>query len=209
MNGADGSLDGDLVALLRAHEGLAERGFLADGAVHGVGLLRADDLIGRHLAAGLEVHDGDGAADAHGVGRALALVDDDDMEQNVLQLGDAGVELALLVLRLIVFAVLAQVAEAARLFDQLRDFFFTDGLEVGQLILQLLLARRAHLELFFHVVSFPCAAFRPLTGRRRRTITPILSKSIIDVSAALVKICPCGLPSSPENFSCISPPRPL
>ena len=150
-------LDADLVALLRTHEGLAEGGFLADGAVHGIGLLTAHDLVGRHLAAGLEVHDGDGAADAHGVGRALALVDDDDMKQNVLQLRNAGVELALLVLRLVVLAVFTQVAEAAGLFDQLRHFLLTGS---------------AHFVLCFHVVSFLCAALRcPLAPTAAHTNT--------------------------------------
>ena len=172
MNDADGGLDADLVALLRTHEGLAEGGFLADGAVHGIGLLTAHDLVRRHLAAGLEVHDGDGAANAHGVGRALALVDDDDMKQNVLQLRDAGVELALLVLRLVVLAVFTQVAEAAGLFDQLRHFLFAHGLEVGQLVLQLLLTGSAHFVLFFHVVSFLCAALRrPLAPTAAHTNT--------------------------------------
>ena len=86
------------------------------------------------------------------------------MKQNVLQLRDAGVELALLVLRLVVLAVFTQVAEAAGLFDQLRHFLFAHGLEVGQLVLQLLLTGSTHFVLFFHVVSFLCAALRRPSG---------------------------------------------
>lgn len=73
-----------------------------------------------------------------------------------------------LVLRLVVLAVFTQVAEAAGLFDQLRHFLFAHGLEVGQLVLQLLLTGSAHFVLFFHVVSFLCAALRVLRDRRRQ-----------------------------------------
>lgn len=44
------------------------------------------------------------------------------MEKNLLQLGDAGIELALLVFGLVILAVFGQVAEAAGLFNQFRNF---------------------------------------------------------------------------------------
>ena len=52
--------------------------------MHGVGLLRADDLVLWHLAAGLYVCDRHAAADADSVGACVALVDDDGVQQNIL-----------------------------------------------------------------------------------------------------------------------------
>ena len=110
-DGAAGSLHSDGVALFGTQQGLAEGGFLGNDAVHGVGLLRAHDFIGRQgLAAGVSHRDG--AADGHLVGGAGVLIHDDDVLQDLLQLGDAGIQLALLVLGLVVLAVLAQVTEA-------------------------------------------------------------------------------------------------
>ena len=154
-DGADGGVHADLVSLFCAHERLAEGGILGDGVMHGVCLLRADDLVLGHLAAGLYVCDRHAAADADSVGACVALVDDDGVQQDILDLSDAGVQLALLVLRFIIFAVFAQVAEAARLLDKIRHFLFTHGFEVGKLVLQLFLALRAHLVLFFHIEIVP------------------------------------------------------
>ena len=76
----------------------------------------------------------------------VAVVDDDGVGQDVLYLGDAAVEQGLLVFRFIVFAVLGQIAEAARFLDQLRDFLFADCLEVCQLLLEGVETLEAHLE---------------------------------------------------------------
>ena len=77
------------------------------------------------------------------------------MKQNVLQLRDAGVELALLVLRLVVLAVLAEVAKAAGLLDQLRHLVGTGGLAVIQFLFQLVIPSLAHFEFLCHAAHFP------------------------------------------------------
>ena len=138
--------------------------------MHGIGLLRADDLVLGHLTAGSHILHGHAAADADAVGAVVVLVDDDGVQQDILDLSDTGVQLALLVFRFIIFAVFAQVAEAARLFDEVRHFFFTHGLEVGELLLQLFLALRAHLVLFFHVRHIEIVPFFRACGYRMARI---------------------------------------
>ena len=73
------------------------------------------------------------------------------MLQDLLQLGDAGIQLALLVLGLIVLAVLAEVAEAAGDLDLLSHLVGAGGLQVIQFLLQLLGAGSTHFVFFFHV----------------------------------------------------------
>ena len=72
------------------------------------------------------------------------------MEQNVLQLGNAGVELALLVFRLVIFAVLAEVAKAAGDLDLLRNLIAAGCLQIIQFLLKFLSARCAHFIFSFH-----------------------------------------------------------
>ena len=59
------------------------------------------------------------------------------MRQNVLYLGDAAIELGLLVFGFIVFTVFGRVAEGARFLDLLGNFFFLCGVEVIQISLKL------------------------------------------------------------------------
>ena len=80
------------------------------------------------------------------------------MEQDILQLGNAGIQLALLVFGLVVFAVLAQVTEAASLFDLIGNLIGTGGLAVIQLAFQLVIPLLAHFEFFNHartILSYP------------------------------------------------------
>ena len=72
------------------------------------------------------------------------------MEQNVLQLGNAGVELALLVFRLVIFAVLGQVAEGTGFLDQFGHFLLADGLQIGELLFQFFQALGAESVFFRH-----------------------------------------------------------
>ena len=72
------------------------------------------------------------------------------MEQDVLQLGNAGVELALLVFGLVILAVFRQVTEASGLLDELCDLVGTGGLAVIQLLFQLVVPLLTHFEFFYH-----------------------------------------------------------
>ena len=81
------------------------------------------------------------------------------MLENLLQLGNTGVQLALLVLGLVVFAVLAEVAEPPGHFNLLRHLVGPGGLEIVQLLLKLVGPGLAHLVLFFHVCRFLSGIF--------------------------------------------------
>ena len=132
-----------------AEQRLAERRVVRDAALHGVGLLRADDGV-ELLIAGLHILDLDGAAEADLAFGVLGLVDDDGVGKDVLDLGDAAVELGLLVLGLVVFAVFGEVAEGARLLDLLGYFLLTRRLQIKKFLLQLFEAERTDLEFFCH-----------------------------------------------------------
>ena len=146
---APGRLHDYLLAGLVAHQRLAEGRILADGAGHDVRLLGTHDTVCRQLLAAAQLRYGNNAADGDLVG-ILALVHDHRVQQDILQLCDAGVQLALLVFRLIVLAVLAEVAEAAGLLDQLRHLIGTGGLAVIQFLFQLVIAGLTHFEFFRH-----------------------------------------------------------
>ena len=62
----------------------------------------------------------------------------------------ATVELGLLVLGLVVFAVFGKVAEGARLLDLLGYFLLTRRLQIKKFLLQLFEAERTDLEFFCH-----------------------------------------------------------
>ena len=89
----------------------ADGGFVGNLALSRVSFGGTHDLIGG-LKAVLGVADRDGGADVHTAGGQGALVDDVHMLQLVLQHGDVVFVLRLLVLRGVVFRVLAQIAEA-------------------------------------------------------------------------------------------------
>src|SRR5262245_18877298 len=75
---AGGSLDGDRVALLLAEEGAADRGLVADAALRGVRLGRADELVLLALAVGALHRHGRADLDLLRLCRR-ALVDDRDV----------------------------------------------------------------------------------------------------------------------------------
>ena len=79
------------------------------------------------------------------VRRDLDLLHDLGVLDQVRDLGNAGVELALLRLGLVILAVLRQVAERARLLDELRDFFLAGRLEVMQFFLERVQTLLTHL----------------------------------------------------------------
>ena len=135
---------------LLAQQGLAEGGVLRDPAVHGVGLLGAHDLIGQGLVK-LQVFHHHVVAHVDDVPGGLLLLDDGVVGQNLVQLCDAGVELTLLVLCLVILAVFRQVAEGAGLLDEFRHFLFPDGFQVSELLLEFFQALRAESIFLCHI----------------------------------------------------------
>src|SRR3954468_15787473 len=123
------------VALLVAHQGLAH-GRLVRQPLGRAGLGRADDDEGLLLA--LVVLDVDLRADAHEVGARLAGVEQAGAAQALLELRDARLEHGLLVLGVVVLGVLRDVAELAGFLDALGDLAALRGLEVLQLLLEVL-----------------------------------------------------------------------
>ena len=148
MNDAAGGLKLDPVTLLLPHQAASEGGLIGNAAEDGVGLLTADDLI-RFLVLFAHFADGHAAADGNnGTGRHI--FENDGVFDQVHYLGDLGVELALLGLRLIVFAVLRQIAERAGFLDLLGNLFLPNGLKVFQLLFQFIQALLAHSETAFN-----------------------------------------------------------
>ena len=86
------------------------------------------------------VNDGHAAAEADRVGADLALVHDDGVLDHGLQLGNALFEHSLIVLRRVVFGVLAQVAVGNRNLELLGDLHFFGSLFVFKLFLHALKA---------------------------------------------------------------------
>ena len=110
-----GGVDIYLIALVLAHEGLADGGLVGNSAHAGVGFLSADYL--ELLLLGLAVkEDDDPAAVAHCAVIADKLLDYFGICDDIFQLGYAGIELALLVFGLVILAVFRKVSERASLF---------------------------------------------------------------------------------------------
>ena len=76
------------------------------------------------------------------------------MLKHFLQLGNAGVQLALLVLGLVILAVLGQVAETPGHFDLLGHLVGAGGLQIVQFLLELQGAGLTHSVFFFHICRF-------------------------------------------------------
>ncbi len=113
-----------------------------------VGLGGAHD--GEHALTAAHV-DGDGGADVHGVG-ALRGCHDGGLAQDAGNLGDARLEHALLVFRVVVLGVLGDVAELARHLDALAHLGALLGFQIMQLLFELLLALGGKNVVISHVV---------------------------------------------------------
>ena len=87
------------------------------------------------------------------------------MGKDVLDLGDAAVELGLLVLGLVVFAVFGEVAEGARLLDLLGDFLFAGRLQIKKFLLQFLETERTDFKFFCHFTIVPSIIDRAENAR--------------------------------------------
>ena len=149
LDASGGGVHHHLVSLALAQQGLAEGGVLRDGPVHGVGLLRAHDLVHHSLVEFLVQHGDRGAQADRAAVRGL-LLDDHIVGQDLLDLSHAGVKLALLVLGLIVLAVLRQVSERAGLLDQLGHFLLPNCLQIIHLVLKLFQALGAEFIFLCH-----------------------------------------------------------
>ena len=128
---------GNDVALSRADQGDADGGGVGDLTGSGVGFVGADDVVGRLHTARFVIY-GDDGADADAGLIHLTLVKDARVCDHLAKLGDAGVDLALLGLCLIVLAVLGQVAEGTGGGDLLFVLLHLDGDEVVELLLECL-----------------------------------------------------------------------
>ena len=106
MKSPAGTLHDDLLALLLAEQGAADRALVRDPALGGLGLGRADDR--ERLLAVLAL-DRDGRADLDVVGRVV-LVDDRGVLDQRLERLDPALDERLLVLGVLVLGVLGEVA---------------------------------------------------------------------------------------------------
>lgn len=149
-----------LIANFGAQQGLAEGRLFRDCAVHGVGFLRADHLI-RSFGTSLDIGYAHFAANGDLILGLVVFIDDHRMLEDVLQLGDTGIQLSLLIFRLIVLAVFGQVTEAAGNLDLLGNLVCAGGLIVFQFLFQFLIARRAHAEFIRSCHSYRSFLFAP------------------------------------------------
>ena len=123
--------NGDLLSGTVASERAADRRVVGNTSFAGVGLLRADYLVGLLIFV-LNVAHLDDAAEGDGVFRRVMvdIIDDFRVIDENLDLCDPGIQLSLLGLCLVVLTVFREVAEAAGFLDLLRDFLFPDGLQI-------------------------------------------------------------------------------
>ena len=124
---ADGITD------LGADQCAAYGGFVGNLALQTVGFCRADDFVGLFFFV-LKVKNPNGTADIDLVGTDLVLDYDFDILPDILELGDPGFDISLLILGRIVFRVFGKVALLSGFLDLLSDFLSLVDLEVMQLI---------------------------------------------------------------------------
>src|SRR6266567_2436446 len=148
---AAGRADLDLVADSVTQHGLAQRRLVADPAGLGIGLGRPDDAV--HLLVLTTLAEPDGAAHADLAGDAV-LLDEDVVLDDHLELVDAGLFHALLVLGRVVLEVLGQVAQLARRLDLGRDLGPPDPRELVVLLAHGFQALRGDVDVFSHGVEF-------------------------------------------------------
>ena len=111
--------DLDLLALLAADERAAERRIVADPPHLRVRFGLADELV-LHLLLVL-VDQRDGRAEHDLVARQRGRIDHHRSAEAVLEVGDHRLDLALALLRRMIFGVLAEIAVRARFLDRLDD----------------------------------------------------------------------------------------
>ena len=117
----------------KAQKPASEGGVIRNATLHGVCLLRADDAVFLLLAV-LKAFDNDLAAESYTVG-IVRVFDNFGVLKDLFKLGNLGVELALLGFRLVIFAVLGQVAEGTGYLYLLRYLSAARGFKVLQPLL--------------------------------------------------------------------------
>lgn len=125
----------------------AQRRVVGNTALSGVCFLRTDYLECL-LKAVLDIAHPDNTAQSNGILRRVSvdIIDYLRVLNEGFQFCDLGIELTLLGLCFVVFAVFGQVAEAPRLFYKLRNLFFPDGFKVVELILDGVQTLLAHFK---------------------------------------------------------------
>src|SRR5258706_9523736 len=141
---AGGDLDDDLLALLLAEEGAADRALVADPTLGRFGLGRSDDREG--LLA-VVAHDGDRRADLDVI-RGVVLVDDRGVLDQRLERLDPALDERLLVLGVLVLGVLREVAVLLGVVDPLGDLGSLDGRHLVELGAELVEAIPAEIGRF-------------------------------------------------------------
>src|ERR1700693_3635162 len=171
--------DGNLVALLLAHEGPSDRGFNRDAAGGWVAFDRPDQVV--RLGRSFRVHHVDGRARA-GDAR-VRLLDDLRPADHLLQLVDAAVEEADLLLRLLVLGVVFDVTRLERLLEALARFCtaLQRDLEIALELLQPL-GRQQNRFVQVHLPSLgptiiPAIWIRPTCARGWPRSSPRMSRS--------------------------------
>ena len=86
------------------------------------------------LGAGFDIDHTHFAANGDLILGLIILIDDHRMLEDILQLGNTGIQLALLILRLIILAVFGQVSEAAGNFDLLGNLVCAGGFIIFQFL---------------------------------------------------------------------------
>ena len=147
--GTGRGIDGEGLTGSLAHNAAAEGGVIRQLVFHGVGFLRAGDPVLDPLALLVLYHHG--AAQAHTAGGLVLVLDDNGVRQNVLDLGNAAIELALLVLGGIVFGVFGQVTVGPSLSDHRRHFPLTGGLQIIQFFFQVCQTQACDLVFLSHI----------------------------------------------------------
>src|SRR5919108_226861 len=137
------------LALLPAYDRLADGRLVRQPQLGRIGLGRADDLVLERLP-GVDVAQAHQRADRDDVGLDLALLEHPCVPEPLLELRDPLLEQRLLVLRVVVFGVLVDVAEFARLTDSVGNLTPLLVREVLDLLLELLVTLGSE-DHFFHL----------------------------------------------------------
>src|SRR2546430_3510517 len=145
------SADLDLVADFVTQHCLAQRRLVTDPAGLGIGLRRSDDAVSLLVLSLLA--EPDGAAHRDLAGNAV-LVDEHVVLDDHLELVDAGLFHALLVLGRVVLEVLGQVAQLASRLDLGRDLGPPDPRELLVLLADSFQALGSDVDVFSHGVEF-------------------------------------------------------
>src|SRR5687767_13175621 len=178
---------------LLAEERLAERRVVGDAALQRVRLGGADDGEGLLFAAARDLH---AAADADGVG--AAGLDHDGAVHGVLELHDAALGPAGLVLGVMVIGVLLEVAHVLGFFDTRGHLTTFDRLEVVQFRLQFFQSVFGDVDRFAHILrkskyAASVALALTITYERKKVQSSENSAFSVPGSLFLRKISPVDL----------------